>query len=213
LKFYPLFLNLKDRGVLLVGAGAIGLQKIKALLECAARLHVVAPEALPEIQAFAREGRIRWSARGYASGDLEDAALVIAATDDPALQQRIAAECRSRKIWVNIVDVPPLCDFYAAAVASRGDVQVAISTGGAAPALAKYLRRKIETLLGPEYEDFTRLARNFRPAILKLPKDQRLVLWNRMVNDDFLDALRRDGPAQAETQIKRWIEDAAHAPS
>ena len=211
MKFYPLFLNLKDRGVLLVGAGDIGLQKIHALLACEARIHVVAPEALPEIQALATEGRIRWSGRGYETRDLDDAAVVIAATDERALQERIAAECRARRILVNIVDVPPLCDFYAASVVSRGDVQIAISTGGAAPALAKFLRRKIEAVLGPEYADFVRMVQGLRPVMLTLPKERRLNLWSSIVSDGFLDQIRREGPARAEAQLKQWIEDARAA--
>jgi precorrin-2 dehydrogenase/sirohydrochlorin ferrochelatase len=210
-KFYPLFLNLKDRGVLLVGAGEIGLQKIRALLECEARIHVVAPEALPEIQEIARAGHIRWSVRGYETADLEDIVVAIAATDDRVLQERIASECRSRKILVNIVDVPPLCDFYAASVVSRGDVQIAISTGGAAPALAKFLRQKVEGVLGPEYADFVRIVQGLRPSMLQLPKERRLSLWSCIVSDGFLDQIRREGPERAEAQIKQWIEESARA--
>lgn len=211
MKFYPLFLNIKDRGVLLVGAGEIGLQKLPSLLECQARVHVVAPDALPEIQTMAREGRIRWSARGYETADLDGVAVTIAATDDRALQERIATECRARRILVNIVDVPPLCDFYAGSVVSRGDVQIAISTGGAAPALAKFLRRKIEPLLGPEYADFVRMVQGLRPVMLQLPKERRLMLWSTIVSDTFLEQIRRDGPARAEAQLKQWIEDARAA--
>jgi len=209
MKFYPLFLNLKDRSVLLVGAGEIGLQKIRALLECQARIHVVSPDALPDIQALAKEERIRWSMRGYETADLEGVVVTIAATDDRALQERIAAECRRRKILVNIVDVPPLCDFYAASVVSRGDVQIAISTGGAAPALAKYLRQKVETVLAPEMAELVRLVQGLRPAVLQLPKEKRSSLWNAIVSDAFLEQIKREGSERAEAQIKKWIEDRA----
>jgi len=189
----------------LIGAGEIGLQKIRAFLDSGAQVHVVAPEALPEIEALAQEGRVRWSKRGYETADLDGVTLVIAATDDPALQQRIAAESRERRIWVNIVDVPPLCDFIAPAIVRRGDIQVAISTGGAAPALAKFLRQKVEQVLGPEYADFVQMVKQYRPDILKLPKPQRMDLWNRMVNDDFMAQIRRDGIAPAEARLKEWI--------
>ncbi len=92
---------------------------------------------------MAQDGKITWSQRSYETADLEGVSLVIAATDDSDLQKRIATEARTRKIWVNIVDVPPLCDFIAPAIVSQGDVQIAISTGGSAPALAKYLRKKL----------------------------------------------------------------------
>jgi precorrin-2 dehydrogenase/sirohydrochlorin ferrochelatase len=134
-------------------------------LECDARIRVVAPGALPEIQALASAGRIRWESRGYETTDLEGVSLVIAATDDSALQKRISQESRSRKILVNCANDPSLCDFYAAAIVSRGDIQIAISTGGAAPALAKFLRRQIENVLGPEYEDLLRLMASERSAL------------------------------------------------
>lgn len=188
-----------------MGAGEIGLQKIKAFLDCGAQVHVVSPEALPDIQQYAREGRVRWSVRGYETSDLDGVTLVIAATDDVELQQRIARESRERRIWVNIVDVPPLCDFIAPAIVRRGDIQIAISTGGAAPALAKYLRRKVELVLGPEYADFVRIVKTLRPDILKLPKPQRLGLWECIASDGFLEQIRREGPARAESQLKEWI--------
>jgi len=207
MKYYPIYLNLKDRPVLLVGAGEIGLQKIKGFLESEAQVHLVSPEALPEIQAIVAEGRVRWSKRGYETRDLEEVVLVIAATDDPVLQQRIAAEARARSIPVNIVDVPPLCDFIAPAIVARGDIQIAISTGGAAPALAKFLRQKVEGVLGPEYADFVRIVQGLRPDILKLPKPQRLGLWSCIVSEGFLDQIRREGPARAEAQVKEWLYD------
>jgi precorrin-2 dehydrogenase/sirohydrochlorin ferrochelatase len=147
LKLYPLFLQLKDRDVLLVGAGAVAAQKIKALLACDARIHVVAPKAHPTIRTLAKQGRIQWSARPYKTADLKNAALVIAATDRLALQQRISRECRRRHLLLNSAKAPTLGNFYSGAIVNHGTVQIAISTGGASPALAKRLRRKIETVL------------------------------------------------------------------
>ncbi len=191
--------------MLLVGAGAIGLQKLPQLLECQATVHVVAPEALPEIQAIAKEGKIRWSPRGYQTTDADGAGLIIAATDDPVLQKQIVDDGHARGIWVNIVDVPPLCDFIAPAIASKGDIQVAISTGGAAPALAKYLRKKFEPMIAQEYADFVRIVETLRPAILKLDKPRRLALWECMVSDGFFKEIRDDGIAKAEARMKEWI--------
>jgi precorrin-2 dehydrogenase/sirohydrochlorin ferrochelatase len=164
LKLYPLFLKLKNRDVLLVGAGVVAAQKIKALLACEARVRVVAPKAVPEIQALVSAGRIQWKSRGYKTTDLAGASLVIAATDDPALQKRIARESRGRKILVNCANAASLCDFYSGAIVNRGDIQIAISTGGAAPALAKALRQKIETMLGPEDENLLRRMKRARSA-------------------------------------------------
>jgi len=198
-------LNLKGRHVLLVGAGEVAHQKLPALLGCEAHVHVVAPEAVPEIQALARDGKIKWSKRAYKKADLRGIRLVIAATDNPALQKKIVKDAHAQKVWINVVDVPPLCDFIAPAVIGRGDIQIAISTGGAAPALAKYLRRKLEPLIGSEYEEFAKIVQKLRPDILKLPKDKRLSLWERMVSDSFFEDIRKDGIAAAEARIKEWL--------
>ena len=205
MKYYPIYLHLKDRPVLLIGAGEIGLQKLQALIDCQATIHVVAPDALPEIRRLAQDGKITWSKRSYMTSDLDGVSLVIAATDVPDLQKQIAAESRARKIWVNIVDVPPLCDFIAPAIVSQGDLQIAISTGGAAPALAKYFRKKLEPLIGPEYADFLRVVDKLRPDILKLPKEKRVSLWECMVSDSFFEEIRRDGIARAEARMREWV--------
>jgi len=191
--------------VLLVGAGEIARQKLPNLLDCQAEVHVVAPEALPDIRALARDGKIQWSARSYKKADTKGASLVIAATDDAALQKKIVKDAHARGIWVNIVDVPALCDFIAPAVISRGDLQIAISTGGAAPALAKYLRRKLEPLIGQEYEELAMIMKKWRPDILKLPKEQRVSFWGRVVSDSFFEDIRTGGMAAAESRIKEWV--------
>ena len=87
----------------------------------------------------------------------------------------------------------------------RGDIQIAISTGGAAPALAKYLRRKLESIIGPEYEEFVNVVQKLRPDILKLPKARRLSLWERIVSDDFFQDIRTGGMEAAEIRLKKWI--------
>jgi len=205
MKYYPIYLNLKERRVLVVGAGKIALQKLGALVACQARVQVVAPDGLPDIRRLARDGKIKWSRRPYKASDMKGTALVIAATDDQALQKRVAEQARSRGIWVNVVDVPPLCDFIAPAIVSRGDIQIAISTGGAAPALAKHLRKKLEALLGQDYADFVKMVRKLRPKILKLPKPRRDSLWECIASDAFMNDIREHGMARAEKLLKEWI--------
>jgi precorrin-2 dehydrogenase/sirohydrochlorin ferrochelatase len=202
MRYYPVYLNLKDKPVLIVGAGEVAFQKMAALLESEARVQVVAPEALHEIEALANEGKLNWARRPYQSTDLEGAALVIAATDDPELQKRVAAEARARGIWVNVVDVTPLCDFIAPAIIARGDLQIAISTGGASPALARFIREKLEPQFGPEYAALTDALQRHRPDILKLPKPRRQAIWEAIINEEFLNRLKREGAAAIEARIQ-----------
>jgi precorrin-2 dehydrogenase / sirohydrochlorin ferrochelatase len=207
MKYYPVYLRMDGRRVLLIGAGDVAWQKIPALLESGAKVHVVSPEALPSIDALAHDHKLEWSQRTYQTADLDGAFLVIAATDDPILQQKVAAECRARKIWVNVVDVTPLCDFIAPAIVSQGDVQIAISTGGTAPALAKYLRRKFEPLLGAEFGELANLLQRYRPAILQLPKPRRQALWEAIINDEAIEGMKRDGLASIESRIQTLLNE------
>ena len=203
--YYPIYVNLQGRPVLIVGAGAVARQKISMLLDCAARLRVVAPEALPEIQAWAREGKLTWDATGYEASQLDGVRLVIAATDDEALQKRVAADARARNVWVNVVDVPPLCDFIAPSIVKQGDIQIAVSTGGAAPALSKFIRRKLEPLIGTEYAELVNLVKPARAALLKMPKEKRMAIWDRVVSDDFLRIIKEEGPARARALLDEWM--------
>lgn len=204
--FYPVFLDLAGRRVVLVGGGAVAWQKIPALLEAGARIDLVSPEVVPEIEALNKEGRLKWHARPYQKTDIKEARLVIAATDNPDVQKTVACDCRSQGIWVNVVDVPPLCDFIAPAIVRKGPVQVAVSTGGAAPALAKYLRMKLENALDPAYADFAVMVGRYRADILKLPKDRRRALWDKLVNDAFFQNIRDHGIGQAESQLREWLK-------
>ncbi len=138
---------------------------------------------------------------------MRGASLVIAATGDPELQKNIVKDAHARGCWVNVVDVPELCDFIAPAVASRGDIQIAISTGGAAPALAKYLRRKLEPLIGPEYEEFAKLVKTLRPNILKLSKERRQSLWKRLMSDAFFENIRTGGISAVKGRLQGWIHE------
>ena len=205
MKYYPIFLNLKGRRVLIIGAGRVTFQKLPQLLQCQAKILVVAPQALPEIKRLSRDGKIEWFARPYRAADLKGVSLMIAATDDPDLQKKVAKDAQGRGIWANIVDVPRLCDFIAPAIVSRGDIQIAISTGGAAPALAKHLRQKLEGLIGQDYADLVDVIKKLRPDILRLTKKRRASIWERVVNEAFFDKIRRHGIAQAETRLKEWI--------
>ncbi len=207
MRYYPVYLNIQGRKVLLVGAGAVALQKIPALLEGEAKICMVAPEALPEIQELAHAHQLDWQRRGYETRDLEGCAFVIAATDDTELQKRVAAEARGRGIWVNVVDVTPLCDFIAPAVVGRGDVQIAISTAGASPALAKFIRQKLEPLLGEEYSQLAELLQRRRPQMLKLAKEKRQAIWEAIINDDFLARIKKEGIHTAEARIEELLHE------
>jgi precorrin-2 dehydrogenase/sirohydrochlorin ferrochelatase len=150
--FYIACLKLKARRCLVVGGGDIGLEKVEGLLACGANVTLVAPGAHPRLEELAAEGSIEWERRPYAGApDLEGAFMVIAATDDSEVNIGVFDDAERRAMLVNVVDVPPLCNFILPAIVRTGPLAIAISTAGASPALAKRMKREISELFGDEY--------------------------------------------------------------
>ncbi len=150
--FYIACLKLSGRRCVVVGGGRSGLEKVEGLLACAGEVTLIAPRALPALQEYAREGSIRWEQREYAgAADLEGVFMAIAATDYTDVNIRVWEDAERRAMLVNVVDVPPLCNFILPAIVRTGPLAIAISTAGASPALAKRMKREIAALFGEEY--------------------------------------------------------------
>ena len=146
---YPLFLKLDGAPTLVVGAGTIAKHKAESLLSCGALVTMVAPDACPDVLALAAQGRVCLERRGFLPQDVDGKRLVIAATSLPEVNEAVMQRCRACGVLVNVVDDPARCDFYVPSVVERGRVQVAISTGGASPALARLLKAEIAAVLEP----------------------------------------------------------------
>jgi precorrin-2 dehydrogenase / sirohydrochlorin ferrochelatase len=153
--FYIACLRLTGRRCVVVGGGEIGLEKVEGLLACDGRVVLIAPEAEPELAELAGEGSIEWLRRDYETGDLEGTFIAIAATDDTDTNIRIYEDAEARAMLVNVVDVPPLCNFILPAIVRTGPLAIAISTAGASPALAKRIKAQIAEAYG---EPYARLA-------------------------------------------------------
>jgi siroheme synthase-like protein len=150
--FYIACLKLKGRKCVVVGGGEIGLEKVEGLLACGGDVNLIAPTAVPQLEELAREGSIGWERREYAGPeDLDRVFIVIACTDDTDVNIKIYEDAEARAMLVNIVDVPPLCNFILPAIVRTGPLAIAISTAGASPALAKRMKREISELFGEEY--------------------------------------------------------------
>src|SRR5262249_46221398 len=150
--FYIACLKLKGRRCLVVGGGDIGLEKVEGLLACDADVTLIAPIAHPELEDLAGEGSIAWERRAYGGGeDLEGVFMAIAATDDSEVNIGVFDDAEKRAMLVNVVDVPPLCNFILPAILRTGPLAIAISTAGASPALAKRMKEEIGAQFGEEY--------------------------------------------------------------
>jgi len=172
---FPIFLKLEGRPCLLVGAGRVGEGKLKSLLRAGARVKVVAPKATAGVRRLASSGKIVWLQRKFTTRDLNGMVLVVAATSSHPVNAVIFKAARQRGVLCNAVDDPPRCDFYYGAVVRRGSLQIAISTGGASPALAARLRRELEEQFGPEYQNWLLHLAERRREILAahLPPEQK----------------------------------------
>src|SRR4051812_20288347 len=149
--FYIACLKLSGRRCLVVGGGEIGLEKVEGLLACDATVRLISPDAVAPLQDLAREGSIEWERRDYEPADLEGSFMAIACTDDTEINIRVYEDAERRAMLVNIVDVPPLCNFILPAIVRTGPLAIAISTAGASPALAKRMKREVSELFGEEY--------------------------------------------------------------
>jgi siroheme synthase-like protein len=160
--FYIACLRLSGRTSLVVGGGDIGLEKVEGLLACGGDVVLVAPEAHPALQELAAEGSITWHEREYRTQDLDGCLIAIAATDDTEVNIQVFNDAEQRAMLVNVVDVPPLCNFILPAIVRTGPLAVAISTAGASPALAKRMKREISELFGEPYATLAVLLNDAR---------------------------------------------------
>lgn len=164
--FYPINLNIANRLCLVVGGGAVAVRKIEPLLLSRARIRVVSPEACGKISDLAGIGTIEWLRREYRDGDLDGVFLVFAATSQPAVQQQIAEQAKKSGVLLNSADSPDHCDFQVPAKIRRGDLLIAVSTGGASPALSAQIKHRLYLEFGPEYGDLVDLLARIRRQVV-----------------------------------------------
>jgi len=162
---YPIVLDLEGRACLVVGGGVVAARKAAGLLDASARVTVVSPRLAPAVRSLVDDGRARWWPREYAAGDLSGFALVMVATADRAVNAQVVADARARGVWVNCADDPEHCDFALPSVLRRGLLTVAVSTGGASPAVARRVREELEAMLPPEYAALTEAMADARRAL------------------------------------------------
>ena len=202
--FYIACLKLRGRKCLVVGGGEIGLEKVEGLLACDGRVVLIAPEAEPELEKLATEGSIEWIRREYATGDLEATFIAIAATNDTDVNIAVFEDAERRAMLVNVVDVPPLCNFILPAIVRTGPLAIAISTAGASPALAKRMKAQIADTYGEPYARLAVLlneARGWAKGTLPTYQDRKAFFEGIVNGDPDPIALLRDGDEGAVREL------------
>jgi precorrin-2 dehydrogenase / sirohydrochlorin ferrochelatase len=206
--FYIACLRLTGRRCVVIGGGDVGLEKVEGLLACEGDVTLIAPHAHPELVQLSLEGSIRWERREYRDGDLDGALIAIAATSDTGVNIRVFEDAEQRAMLVNVVDVPPLCNFILPAIVRTGPLAVAISTAGASPALAKRMKREIGELFGEPYAVLAVLlndARGWAKATLPTYQDRKEFFESIVGGDPDPIGLLRAGDIQG---VRELIESA-----
>ena len=208
---YAAFLDLENRPVLLVGGGSVAARKARALLRADADVTVVCPGAGEDMAKLERAGSISRHRRSYRSSDIEGKWLVIAATDDEELNRAVSRDAEEAGIFCNVVDCPELCSFQVPATVRRGDLQLAISTRGSSPLLARRLRERLEEEFGPEYEPLLRGLSQLRDAVQEAypgNADRRRTALQQFVDSDIPGLLLQHGDQEAfERGLREWMRE------
>src|SRR5436305_4054977 len=215
--FYIACLKLTGRRCLVVGGGDVGLEKVEGLLACEGDVTLIAPDAIDALQELARDGSIRWEQREYAgAADLESVFIAIAATNDTDVNIRVYGDAERRAMLVNVVDVPPLCNFILPAIVRTGPLAIAISTAGASPALAKRIKSEIADTYGEADARLAELvdeARGGAKATLPTYQDRKVVFESIVNGDPDPVELLRAGDEQAVRELIAAAQRAAAVPA
>jgi siroheme synthase-like protein len=190
---FPIFLKLEGRTVLVAGGGTIAEQKLGGLLAAGAEIHVVAPEAGTAIRELANDRKLKWAQREFQCSDLNGVSLVIAATGNPAVNERIFREAEVRGVLCNAVDEPERCHFYYGSVVQRGDLQIAISTAGHSPALAQRIRKQLEQQFDNAYAGWLDWLGRARARLFgrKMDAERRRRILHRIARPESYARFRR----------------------
>ena len=207
--YYPAILDIAGRRAVVVGAGKIGEGKIEGLLRAGAEVRVISLTATDTVRGWAAQGRVDLAERAYETADLDGAFMVIAATENNATNVRVFEDAEARQMLCNVVDVTHLCNFILPSIVRRGDLAIAVSTGGASPAMARRIRLSLAECYGDEYAVAMELLGALREELKAMypDPDDRKVLFERMVYSDFMDMVRTGDAEGIEAWVQRCIDE------
>jgi len=205
--YYPVYIQLLEQPCTVIGGGKIAEGKVEGLLTAEANVTVISPNLTLRLHELAEEKQITYVARAYQPGDLMGAFMVICATDQAEINHQVWQEASANRQLVNVVDDTPRCNFIAPSILRKGDLTIAISTSGKAPALAVRLKERLQRELGSEYERFLELAGELREPLARNVPDfeTRKALWYELVDSEILDALARGDETSAREIISQVV--------
>jgi siroheme synthase-like protein len=202
---YPVNLVVQGRRCVVVGAGRIAARKIAALLEAGADVHVVAPDASPEVRGWADTGRLELAERTFEPADLDGAWLATTATGDPGVDHAVFTAAEDRKVWVNSADDPENCSFTLMSVVRSGDLVVTIGTGGRSPAMASWIKARFEAELGPEYATLLDILSEAREQLRASGRSSEDADWRTALDSGMLESIRAGRVDEAKETLRACL--------
>lgn len=206
-RYYPVALSVVGRRCLVVGGGKVAERKVEALLAAGGEVCIVSPELTPALREHAARGDIEWRERGFVEADLDDCWLVVGATSDPVVNQAVSRGAHARGLLVNVVDQPGLCNFIVPASCEFGPVTFTISTSGTSPALARWLRKRLEAEYGPALGTFAGLLGEVRDEVRARVAEEgaRRAVWEAILDSTALNLVRQGRIDEARETIRACI--------
>lgn len=207
MKYYPISLDLKDKRCVVVGGGGVAERKVRSLIACGAVVRVISPNITRGLNKLKGGNKIVHLRRGYKKGDIKGAFLVFGATSSEALNSRISHDAKKERTLVNIVDSPAKCNFIVPASINRGNLTISVSTSGASPALARFLRQRLEKDYGSEYGKFLKIMERLRHEVLEKVQDKnrRKRIFEEMVKSDAVRLIKIGDGKGAVNRLKKLI--------
>jgi precorrin-2 dehydrogenase / sirohydrochlorin ferrochelatase len=210
--YYPIFLELDGRRVLVVGGGAVAAQKMRNLHPAGPSITVIAPELKEEMTEYHAAGQFEWQERDYREGDVEGYDMVMVATDDGAVNKQVSSEARDRKIWVNAADDIPNCDFILPSMVRRGSLVLAASTGGGSPALARRVRETLEDTFEPWWGDLAELLKDMRNETRREKVMYTPEAWKTAMDDEFMKLVAAGETEAARERLRELLREQGGEP-
>jgi precorrin-2 dehydrogenase/sirohydrochlorin ferrochelatase len=204
---YPIFLNLEGKDCVVIGGGNVAERKVLRLIDTGVKILVISPGLSPVLKSLAEKGRIVHRERKYMKGDLQGAFLAISATNNKKINESVFEEAGEKQVFLNVVDVPRLCDFLVPSVIRQGDLMIAISTNGKSPALAKKIRKELAEVFGWEYSVFLDLMGAIRLRLLTKSHDKTYNkrLFSEIVSSDLLEFIREGKENEVDRILKEVL--------
>lgn len=205
--YYPIFMNLEFQTVLVVGGGAVALRKVQTLLAHGAIVRIVAPHLIQELQEMINGHTCLWTDKEYSSEDIQDAILVFSCTEKKEVNDQVACDSKTNRRLVNVVDDSSKCSFIVPSTMEKGDLQIAVSTGGSSPIVAKQVRAELETLYGDGMVEYLKLLKTWRPiAKSRISIHKRKLFWDKVTDGEVLRLIKEQHLSEAKGVIEQCFQ-------